>query len=72
MKNIWLNILAFVAFLAIEITAVSFMSTYSARSAAMALLENSELSARSIVEKALKIAGDICIYTNHNVSIEEL
>ena len=37
-KNIWLNILAFAAFLAIEITAVSFMSTYSARSAAMALL----------------------------------
>ncbi len=29
MKNIWLNILAFVAFLAIEIVAVSFMSTYS-------------------------------------------
>ena len=43
-----------------------------AQSAAMALLENSELDARSIVEKALKIAGDICIYTNHNVSIEEL
>ena len=38
MKNIWLNILAFVAFLAIEIVAVSFMSTYSAGSAAMALL----------------------------------
>ena len=38
MKNIWLNILAFVAFLAIEITAVSFMSTYSAGSAAMVLL----------------------------------
>lgn len=38
MKNIWLNILAFVAFLAIEITAVSFMSTYSVGSAAMALL----------------------------------
>ena len=38
MKNIWLNILAFAAFLAIEITAVSFMSTYSARSSAMALL----------------------------------
>ena len=38
MKNIWLNILAFAAFLAIEITAVSFMSTYSAHSAAMALL----------------------------------
>ena len=38
MKNIWLNILAFVAFLAIEITAVSLMSTYSVGSAAMALL----------------------------------
>jgi ATP-dependent HslUV protease subunit HslV len=38
----------------------------------MALLENTDLDARTIVEKALKIAGDICIYTNHNVSIEEL
>ena len=27
---------------------------------------------RAIVENALKIAGDICIYTNHNVTIEEL
>ncbi len=43
-----------------------------ALSAAKALLENSALPARQIVEKALKIAGDICIYTNHNVSIEEL
>jgi ATP-dependent HslUV protease subunit HslV len=43
-----------------------------AQSAAMALLENTEMDARTIVEKALKIAGDICIYTNHNVSIEEL
>ncbi|HEX3895709.1 MAG TPA: ATP-dependent protease subunit HslV [Rudaea sp.] len=43
-----------------------------ALSAAKALLENSSLSAREIVEKALKIAGDICIYTNHNISIEEL
>lgn len=43
-----------------------------AQSAALALLENTELDARAIVEKALKIAGDICIYTNHNVSIEEL
>jgi ATP-dependent HslUV protease subunit HslV len=43
-----------------------------AQSAALALLENSDLDARTIVEKALKIAGDICIYTNHNVSIEEL
>ena len=43
-----------------------------AQSAALALLENTNLDARTIVEKALKIAGDICIYTNHNVSIEEL
>jgi len=43
-----------------------------AQSAATALLENTELPARDIVEKALKIAGDICIYTNHNVTIEEL
>lgn len=43
-----------------------------AQSAARALLENTEMDARSIVEKALAIAGDICIYTNHNVSIEEL
>jgi ATP-dependent HslUV protease subunit HslV len=43
-----------------------------AQSAALALLENTELDARTIVEKALKIAGDICIYTNHNISIEEL
>jgi len=35
-------------------------------------MENTELDARTIVKKALKIAGDICIYTNHNVSIEEL
>lgn len=43
-----------------------------AQSAAKALLENSTLSSREIVEKALKIAGDICIYTNHNITIEEL
>jgi len=43
-----------------------------AQSAALALLENTDMDARTIVEKALKIAGDICIYTNHNVSIEEL
>jgi ATP-dependent HslUV protease subunit HslV len=43
-----------------------------AQSAAKALLENSTLDAREIVAKALKIAGDICIYTNHNVTIEEL
>jgi len=43
-----------------------------AQSAARALLENTELTAREIVEKSLNIAGDICIYTNHNLRIEEL
>jgi ATP-dependent HslUV protease, peptidase subunit HslV len=43
-----------------------------AQSAARALLENTELSAREIVEKSLHIAADICIYTNHNLRIEEL
>jgi ATP-dependent HslUV protease subunit HslV len=43
-----------------------------ALAAAKALLENSDLPARDVVAKALKIAGDICIYTNQNVTIEEL
>lgn len=43
-----------------------------AQSAARALLDNTELSAREIVEKSLGIAGDICIYTNNNLTIEEL
>jgi ATP-dependent HslUV protease subunit HslV len=43
-----------------------------AQSAARALLDNTDLSARDVVEKALAIAGDICIYTNHNRTIEEL
>ena len=43
-----------------------------AQSAARALLDNTELTAREIVEKGLSIAGDICIYTNHNQTIEEL
>lgn len=43
-----------------------------AQSAATALLQNTELGAREIVEKSLKIAGDICVYTNHHQTIEEL
>ena len=42
------------------------------QAAARALLENTELGARSIVEKSLAIAGEICIYTNASISIEEL
>ena len=43
-----------------------------AQAAARALLENTELSAREIVERSLNIAADICIYTNRNLVIEEL
>lgn len=43
-----------------------------AQAAALALLNNTDLSAREIVERALAIAADICIYTNHNIVIEEL
>jgi ATP-dependent HslUV protease, peptidase subunit HslV len=43
-----------------------------AQSAARALLENTELSPRDIVTKSLEIAGDICIYTNHNHTVETL
>ena len=43
-----------------------------AQAAARALIENTELDARSIVERALNIAADICIYTNRNLVIEEL
>ncbi len=43
-----------------------------AQAAATALLENSDLDARAIVEKALNIAADICVYTNHNLVIEAL
>lgn len=43
-----------------------------AQSAARALLENTELSAPEIVERALNIAADICVYTNRNLVIETL
>ncbi len=43
-----------------------------AKAAALALLENTQFNAREIVEKAMKIAGDICIYTNHQIIMEEL
>lgn len=43
-----------------------------AQAAATALLANTDLSAREIAEKSLTIAGDICVYTNHHQTIEEL
>ena len=43
-----------------------------AQAAALALLRNTDLEAREIAEKALHIAGEICVYTNQNIIIEEL
>ena len=43
-----------------------------AKAAATALIENTKLGAKEIAEKAMKIAGEICIYTNENISYEEL
>jgi ATP-dependent HslUV protease subunit HslV len=43
-----------------------------AQAAATALLQNTDLDARDIVEKSLTIAGDICVYTNQSQTIEEL
>ncbi|AGA31797.1 ATP-dependent protease HslV [Thioalkalivibrio nitratireducens DSM 14787] len=43
-----------------------------AQAAARALLENTELPAREIVERSLGIAADICIYTNHQITLEHL
>lgn len=43
-----------------------------AQAAARALMENTDLAARDIVEKSLGIAADICVYTNHRLLLEEL
>jgi ATP-dependent HslUV protease subunit HslV len=43
-----------------------------AQSAAIALLQNTTLSARDVVAKSLAIAGELCIYTNQHHTIEEL
>ena len=43
-----------------------------AQAAARAMLDNTELEAKQIVEKSLQIAANICIYTNSNIALEEL
>ncbi|MEH8075291.1 ATP-dependent protease subunit HslV [Gallibacterium anatis] len=54
-----------------QILAIGSGGNY-AMAAARALVANTDLSAREIVEKSLKIAGDICVFTNMNFTIEEL
>jgi ATP-dependent HslUV protease subunit HslV len=53
------------------IVAIGSGGSYALASA-RALVENTELTAREIAEKSLKIAGQICIYTNDQLTIEEL
>jgi ATP-dependent HslUV protease subunit HslV len=43
-----------------------------AQSAARALIENTDLPPDEVIRKSLEIAGDLCIYTNHNFTIETL
>lgn len=43
-----------------------------AYAAALAYMESSDLSAKEIAERSLKIAGNICIYTNNHITVEEL
>jgi len=54
-----------------DVLAVGSGGAY-AQAAAQALYQNTDLDARTIVEKALKIAGEICIYTNTSLTVEEL
>jgi ATP-dependent HslUV protease subunit HslV len=54
-----------------DLAAIGSGGSY-ATAAARALLENTDLPARDIAEKAMKIAGDICIYTNDRITVEEL
>lgn len=54
-----------------SIAAIGSGGTY-AIAAATALLQNTELSAREIVERSMKIAADICVYSNQNIVLEEL
>ncbi len=53
------------------ITAIGSGGSY-AHAAAKALVDHSELDAKSIAEEAMKIAASICIYTNNHIIIEEL
>ena len=54
-----------------DILAIGSGGNY-AYAAALAYMESSTLSAKEIAEKSLKIAGNICIYTNGNIIVEEL
>ena len=54
-----------------DILAIGSGGNY-AYAAALAYMESSDLSARDIAERSLKIAGNMCIYTNNHITVEEL
>ena len=54
-----------------DVAAIGSGGAY-AKSAALGLLKHSNLSAREIVEESLRIAADICIYTNQNIIVDEI
>ena len=54
-----------------EVISIGSGSAY-AKAAARALVQNTKLEAKAVVEKSLNIAADICVYTNHNLIIEEI
>ena len=54
-----------------DLLAIGSGASY-AKAAARALAQNTDLDARTIAEKAMRIAADICVYTNDNIIIEEL
>ncbi|HYW90860.1 MAG TPA: ATP-dependent protease subunit HslV [Gammaproteobacteria bacterium] len=54
-----------------EVMAIGSGGPY-AQAAAWALLGNTDLGAREIAEQSLRIAADICVYTNHNLVVDEL
>ena len=55
----------------INIISIS-LSLYYTTAAATALIDQPNFTAEQIVQKAMKIAGDICVYTNHNLVVEKI
>lgn len=53
------------------VAAIGSGGAYAA-AAAKALMRNTDLSPREIVEQAMNIAADICVYTNHHITVDEL
>ena len=62
----------YIFFLIISLSLSMSVSMLYSVAAALALIDQPNLSAEEVVRKAMKIAGDICVYTNHNITCELL